>query len=71
VLVYYDILIYITTWADHLRHLHAVLAMLRQHCLFVKRYKCAFGVGSVSYLGHIISEDGVAMDLAKVQAVHD
>jgi hypothetical protein len=68
---FYDILIYSTTWVDHLRHLHAVLAMLRQHRLFVKRSKCAFGVGSISYLGHVISEAGIAMDPAKVQAVHD
>ncbi|KAF0931411.1 hypothetical protein E2562_004542 [Oryza meyeriana var. granulata] len=36
-----------------------------------RRSKCAFGVTSVSYLGHIISEAGVAMDPAKVQAIHD
>jgi hypothetical protein len=47
------------------------LSELRRHRLFIKRSKCAFGVGSVSYLGHIISERGVAMDPAKVQAVLD
>ncbi|KAF0930803.1 hypothetical protein E2562_035278 [Oryza meyeriana var. granulata] len=66
-----DILIYSTTWADHLRHLRAVLTVLRQHRLFVKHSKCTFGVDSISYLGHIISEAGVAMDPAKVQAIHD
>ncbi|KAF0930590.1 hypothetical protein E2562_033754 [Oryza meyeriana var. granulata] len=72
VLVFFDdILIYSATWADHLRHLRAVLSMLRQHQLFVKRAKCAFGVSSVSYLGHVISAEGVAMDPAKVQAIHD
>ncbi|KAF0903441.1 hypothetical protein E2562_027864, partial [Oryza meyeriana var. granulata] len=72
VLVFFDdILIYSSTWADHLRHLRAVLLVLRQHRLFVKRSKCAFGVDSISYLGHIISEAGVAMDPAKVQAVLD
>jgi len=72
VLVFFDdILIYSKTWADHLRYLRAVLSMLRQHHLFVKRAKCAFGVASVSYLGHVISEAGVAMDPAKVQAIHD
>ncbi|KAF0915860.1 hypothetical protein E2562_039284 [Oryza meyeriana var. granulata] len=45
--------------------------MLRQHQLFVKRAKCAFGVSSVSYLGQVISAAGVAMDPAKVQAIHD
>jgi len=72
VLVFFDdILIYSSTWADHLRHLRAVLTELRRHRLFIKRSKCAFGVGSVTYLGHIISEHGVAMDPAKVQAVLD
>ncbi|KAF0895804.1 hypothetical protein E2562_016537 [Oryza meyeriana var. granulata] len=72
VLVFFDdILIYSATWAYHLRHLRAVLSMLRQHQLFVKRAKCAFGVSSVSYLGHVISAEGVAMDPAKVQAIHD
>ena len=66
-----DILIYSSSWVDHLWHLCAVLTMLQQHRLFVKRSKCAFGVASISYLGHVISEAGVAMDPAKVQAVQD
>jgi len=45
--------------------------MLQQHRLFIKRSKCAFGVGSISYLGHVIIEASIAMDPAKVQAVHD
>jgi hypothetical protein len=50
VLVFFDdILIYSKTWADHLRHLCAVFFVLRQHHLFVKRSKCAFGVLSVAY----------------------
>jgi hypothetical protein len=72
VLVFFDdILIYNTSWADHLHHIRAILAALRAHRLFVKRSKCVFGVSSVTYLGHIISEAGVAMDPAKVQAIHD
>ena len=72
VLVFFDdILIYNNSWADHLRHLRAVLTLLRHHRLFVKRSKCAFGVSFVSYLGHVISTAGVAMDPAMVQAVHD
>jgi hypothetical protein len=72
VLVFFDdILIYSKSWADHLRHLRAVLSELCQHTLFVKRSKCAFGVASVAYLGHTISVAGVAMDSSKVQAIHD
>ncbi|KAF0928095.1 hypothetical protein E2562_037873 [Oryza meyeriana var. granulata] len=72
VLVFFDdILLYSTTWADHLRHLRVVLDTLRHHRLFVKRSKCSFGVASVAYLGHVISAADVAMDPAKVQAIHD
>jgi hypothetical protein len=35
----------------------------------VKRNKCLFGVKTVAYLGHIISEHRVAMDADKVEAV--
>nr|CAB3502345.1 unnamed protein product [Digitaria exilis] len=43
----------------------------RFHRLFVKRSKCEFGSTSVAYLGHTISDAGVAMDPDKVQAVAD
>jgi hypothetical protein len=72
VLVFFDdILIYGTTWTDHLRQVRAVLDVLHQHRLFIKRSKCEFGADSTSYLRHIISASGVAMDPAKVQAVAD
>lgn len=72
VLVFFDdILIYSSSLAEHLRHVRTVLTMLHQHRLFVKRSKCAFGVDSISYLGHIISATGVAMDPDKVRAVAD
>jgi len=72
VLVFFDdILIYNASLAEHLRHVHALLTVLHQHRLFVKRSKCAFGVDSIAYLGHIISAQGVAMDPDKVQAIAD
>jgi hypothetical protein len=72
VLVFFDdILIYSRTWTDHLRHVHIVLDILHHHHhhLFIKRSKCEFGVTSISYLGHVISAAGVAMDPAKAQDV--
>jgi len=72
VLVFFDdILIYSSLWTDHLRHVCTVLRTLQDHQLFLKRSKCAFGQSSVAYLGHVISEEGVAMDKQKVQAVLD
>jgi hypothetical protein len=70
VLVFFDdILIYGTTWTEHLQHVRLVLLVLLQHKLAIKQSKCSFGVSSISYLGHIISDAGVAMDPAKVEAM--
>ena len=66
-----DILIYSASWAEHLSHIRAVLSVLRENQLFLKRSKCSFGETSVAYLGHVISALGVAMDTSKVQAILD
>ncbi|KAL5578650.1 hypothetical protein UlMin_011092 [Ulmus minor] len=38
--------------------------------LYVNRKKCEFGRTQVAYLGHIISEQGVAADPSKIQAMN-
>jgi hypothetical protein len=70
VLVFFDdILIYSSTWAEHLQHVKIVFDTIWLNQLFVKQSKCIFGSTSVAYLGHIISSKGVAMDSDKVAAV--
>jgi len=70
VLVFFDdILIYSASWAEHLQHVGIVLETLQANHLHLKRSKCSFGATSVAYLGHVISEGGVAMDADKVAAV--
>jgi hypothetical protein len=72
VLVFFDdILVYSSSWLDHLHHVKTVLEVMREHQLFIKRSKCSFGEESVTYLDHVISADGVAMDTQKVLAVVD
>ncbi|GAU25498.1 hypothetical protein TSUD_218700 [Trifolium subterraneum] len=63
VLVFFDdILVYSSSWHDHLQHLNKVLEMLQAHTLFVKLSKCSFGVTEIDYLGHIVIGQGVAME---------
>jgi len=64
-----DILIFSSSWAEHLQHIRIVLDALRAQRLHLKRSKCSFGASSVAYLGHVISAGGVAMDADKVAAV--
>jgi hypothetical protein len=66
-----DILIFSTSWSSHLQHVRAILLRLRQHGLAVKWSRCSFGASVVAYLGHIISEHGVAMDADKMEAVNE
>ena len=64
-----DILVYSKGKEEHARHLQAVLQTLREHQLYAKLKKCEFWMYSVSFLGHVISEEGVAVDPRKVEAV--
>jgi hypothetical protein len=66
-----DILIYSNSWAEHLVHLRTVLEVIRKNQFFSEKSKCSFATTSVTYLGHVVSASGVAMDTGKVQAVLD
>lgn len=66
-----DILIYSQKFEDHLEHLALVFSWLQANQWKVKLSKCTFAQCSISYLGHIVSEAGVATDLAKVKAITD
>ncbi|XP_027181976.1 uncharacterized protein LOC113780368 [Coffea eugenioides] len=64
-----DILIYPKTREEHAKHLGVVLQILREHKLYAKFSKCEFWLTEISFLGHRVSEDGIAVDPAKVEAV--
>ena len=62
-----DILVYSKSKEQHEEHLRIVLQILREKKLFAKLKKCEFWLESVSFLSHVISEDGVSVDLKKVR----
>lgn len=64
-----DILVYSQTFKDHVVHLKHVLSLLAKGQWHVKLSKCNFAQRQVSYLGHVISEQGVATDVAKIEAI--
>ncbi len=70
VIVYIDdILIFSESLKAHIHQVRAVLKRLIEHQLYAKKEKCEFHQTRVSFLGYIISADGVAMDNSKVQSV--
>ncbi|KAJ3707632.1 hypothetical protein LUZ61_011337 [Rhynchospora tenuis] len=63
-----DILIYSKTKEEHENHLRMVLERLREHKLFAKLSKCEFWLAQISFLGHIVSGKGLAVDPDKIKA---
>jgi hypothetical protein len=63
-----DILVYSQSFQDHIGHLQQVLSLLTQDKWQVKYSKCSFAQRQIDYLGHVISEQGVATDPFKVSA---
>jgi hypothetical protein len=61
-----NILIYSRTSKEHLRK---TLERLRNEKLYAKLEKYEFWLDSMSFLGHVISGEGVAVDLEKAKAV--
>ncbi|XP_060754226.1 uncharacterized protein LOC132865708 [Neoarius graeffei] len=52
-----------------MEHVRVVLIHLLQNHLYVKAEKCEFHQHRISFLGYIISSEGVSMDPSKVSAV--
>jgi hypothetical protein len=66
-----DILVYSKNKKEHEGHLCIVLQQLHDHQLYVKHNKCKFWLGKVPFLGHVISSEGISVDLGKGRDVLD
>ena len=64
-----DVLIFSDTLEEHVAHVKRVLSRLREYGLTCKLSKCEFHVTSVSFLGFIISPDGISMEPDRVVAI--
>ena len=64
-----DLLIYSNTLKEHKRHVRLVLERLQAAGLYLKPSKCEFHVQTVSFLGYIITPEGIRMDPAKVDSI--
>ena len=64
-----DLIIYNSTFEEHLKSLSFVFSKLKYANLRLKPRKCEFGSREVHFLGHIVSKDGVHTDPDKVKAM--
>ncbi|KAH0660902.1 hypothetical protein KY289_029650 [Solanum tuberosum] len=66
-----DILVYSRSRSEHEQHLRIVLQTLRDQRLYAKFSKCEFWLESVAFLGHVVSNEGIRVDPAKIEAIRD
>jgi hypothetical protein len=58
-----DILIYSKSREDHEHHLRIVLERLRAHQLYAKLSKCEFWLEKIAFLVHILTAEGIEVDV--------
>ncbi|GJY08558.1 putative reverse transcriptase domain-containing protein [Tanacetum coccineum] len=66
-----DILIYSKNKQEHEEHLKIILELLKKEELYAKFSKCEFWIHKVQFLGHVIDNKGIHVDLAKIESVKD
>lgn len=72
VLVYVDdILIFSSSFEEHLKHLDQVFKRLKEANLKLQHTKCHFAVKKLKFLGHIISKNGIEVDPEKTKAMSE
>jgi transposase InsO family protein len=64
-----DIIIYSSSFEQHLRDLGKVLKLLRDSGITLKLSKCSFFVPEVQYLGFVVGRDGLKVDGTKLEAI--
>lgn len=62
-----DILVYSTSHEEHKNHLQAVLDILWEKKLFVMLKKCKLWLEKVSFLVHMVSNEGVSVGQARLK----
>ena len=64
-----DIIIFSSTFEEHLHRLALVFTRLREANLKLKPSKCSFASNSVDFLGFVVSSDGILPNPDKIEAV--
>ncbi|GJU02117.1 putative reverse transcriptase domain-containing protein [Tanacetum coccineum] len=66
-----DILIYSRNKEEHEDHLGIILELLKKEKLYAKFSKCDFWINIVQFIRHVINNQGIHVDPAKIEAVKD
>lgn len=64
-----DITVYSKHVANHFDHLEQVFKKYKEYGVSLNPSKCVFSIDPGKLLGHIVSKDGLAIDLERVEAI--
>ncbi|GJX72071.1 putative reverse transcriptase domain-containing protein [Tanacetum coccineum] len=56
---------------EHEGHLKLILKLLKEEELYAKFSKCEFWLSKVQFLGHLIDNEGIQVDPAKIESIKD
>jgi hypothetical protein len=57
-----DILVYLESEEEHVKHMKRILTLLKEANLLVKPEKCSFHMDKVDFLRYVITTEGISMD---------
>ncbi len=66
-----DIIIYGKMFEETFANLKLVMAHIREHNLLAKARKCELFEMSIAFLGHFVSEEGIATNPKKVEKIYN
>ena len=64
-----DIVVFSSSWEDHVRHVRQVLKLLKQAGLTVNPEKCRWGGTKLRFLGHIVGNGALAIPEDRAKAI--
>lgn len=69
-MIYLDDILVVTRFlAQHKDILHVVFLVLQTHVLCINKKKSEFFKDRLEYYGHILSTDGIGVDLKKIEVI--
>ena len=68
-IIYLDDIVFSKTLEEHLTRLRAVFEKLKKAELKLKPSKCEFFKQELTYLGHVVSKNGIQTDSKKVEVI--
>ena len=73
VCLYYldDIIVFSKDWDEHIQRLHMVFQRLREANLWLGHKKCTLAKASVTFLGHLVSEEGLRPDPKLLEGIRE